>query len=564
MHYLLKANWLLASLLIGAGIFIPSSGIVAFFRTDTSITPGLLEQLILGATLFKISLVILGIIIIILSRLPIWQSAPTPTPPASSVRNSLIILSLILAAAVGLRLYQLEAGLWHDEITTYITYVKTMPMGDIASTYISENQHFLYNLAARLAVLIFGDSYWALRLPAALFGVGSIWALYLLSREVTTAREALLSAALMTFSYHHIWFSQNARGYTGLLFWTLISSWLLVQSCRTHNPTRWLLYALSAALGVYTHTTMLFVIAGHGLIYLISLFNQRRSIGTRWWYGFGLGFCMTSFLIFLTHAIALPQVFSSIVEESTIPAWKNPFWTLLEIGRGLQIGGFGSFLVIPVLAVLGVGLGSYWHSESIVVQLFIIPTFLCTAVVVGLGHHLWPRFFFFAMGFIILVIIRGTIVIAQTTAELLRLPQPLPIWLGTAGAVAGILVSAISIPFVYGPKQDYQAALAYVEANREAGDAVTTVGLATYTYQNLYQTDWEEVETIDALNQTRSQAKRTWMIYTFPPEVASVYPEIMATIEQDFTLLKTFDGTVNNGAIYVSRVDSSSVTSFSQ
>ena len=71
-----------------------------------------------------------------------------------------------------------------------------------------------------------------------LFGLASILALYLFGRQVTSASESLLAAALLTFSYHHVWFSQNARGYTGLLFWTLLSSWLLLRALRNGAARR--------------------------------------------------------------------------------------------------------------------------------------------------------------------------------------------------------------------------------------------------------------------------------------------------------------------------------------
>ena len=88
------------------------------------------------------------------------------------------------------------------------------------------------NASGQIAGAIFGDGPAALRLPAVLFGVASIAALYLFARRVTTVREALVAAALMTVSYHHIWFSQNARGYSALLFWTLVSSWLFARALR--------------------------------------------------------------------------------------------------------------------------------------------------------------------------------------------------------------------------------------------------------------------------------------------------------------------------------------------
>ena len=188
-----------------------------------------MEHLSLGVTLFKIGLVILGLVSIVLGMMPIWhlEGKRKEAIPDPHQTLSLLLLVTMLLAATALRMYALDSGLWHDEITTYVKYADKS-VGEILSTYDSENQHFLYSLLAHAGFLTFGKSAWALRLPAVLFGIGSIWALYLFGHTLSNRKEALLAAALLTFSYHHVWFSQNARGYTGLLFWTLIASWLFV------------------------------------------------------------------------------------------------------------------------------------------------------------------------------------------------------------------------------------------------------------------------------------------------------------------------------------------------
>src|SRR5204863_9090573 len=140
--------------------------------------------------------------------------------------------------------------------------------------------HILYTLLARLSFLLFGESVWTLRLPAVLFGVGSIWAVYLFSCQVATWREGLLSAGFLMFSYHHVWFSQNARGYTALLFWALLGSSLFIQNlCRPKLLTT-LAYAVVTALALYTHLTAMFVVAAHGLIYF-WLLGRKAAVQRR-------------------------------------------------------------------------------------------------------------------------------------------------------------------------------------------------------------------------------------------------------------------------------------------
>src|ERR1700722_3990635 len=90
-----------------------------------------------------------------------------------------------------------------------------------ATKYDWQNQHMLYSLLAHGSIRICDEHPWRCRLPAMLFGIASIPALYSFARLVTTNREALLASALMAINYQHIWFSQNARGYTGMAFWAL-------------------------------------------------------------------------------------------------------------------------------------------------------------------------------------------------------------------------------------------------------------------------------------------------------------------------------------------------------
>jgi mannosyltransferase len=539
-------------LIILLALVTPVSGLLHFLgaRPDDR-----LDELLQGITLFKYSLVAFGFFLIALARLPIWQPmmrGERTSPDSRHNSLNLAIITTILCAATVLRLYALDSGLWHDEILTYVNYAR-LPFGEIVSTYWDQNQHFLYSLLAHASILIFGDSAWSLRLPAVLFGVGSIWALYLFGRQVTTERESLLACALASVSYHHVWFSQNARGYIGLLFWTLLASWLLLRGLREEHPRLWLLYGAAAALGVYTNTAMFFVILGHFVIYLGQLWTRSGRWPCRWT-GLFLGFCFAGFLTLLLHALVLLQMLvSGIGEESTVPAWTHPLWAVLEFIAAIKIGFAGMIAAVSALLVFGLGLWSFARTEPAVVLLMILPALACAAVVIGLGHHVWPRLFFFTFGFAVLIVVRGAILLGQKASQLLKASPTSARWIGTAFATGLILISAVSLPRAYAPKQDFLSALNFIEAQKEAGDAVAMVGLVVFTYKNLYVRDWQEVETLEELDSIRSRSKQTWLLYTFPTHVRAVYPDIMRAINKDFEIVKQFPGTIGDGAIFVSR-----------
>jgi hypothetical protein len=93
--------------------------------------------------------------------------------------------------------------------------------------------------------------------------------------------------------------------------------------------------------------------------------------------------------------------------------------------------------------------------------------------------------------------------------------------------------------------------MAFVKAESQPGDAVVTAGLASFTYEKLYNAGWRAVENLDQLNAIRADAKRTFVLYTLEPVLASMYPEILASLKSDFRLLKEFPGTLKNGTVYV-------------
>jgi hypothetical protein len=118
--------------------------------------------------------------------------------------RELIVLFLIGLVAVAARAHRLGDGLWYDEVTTCMDYVR-QPLGAALTTFQTQNQHLLYTLTAHVSVALFGDSIEAVRLPAFAFGIGSLAALFGFGRLVLTRAEALGATALASVSYYHVY-----------------------------------------------------------------------------------------------------------------------------------------------------------------------------------------------------------------------------------------------------------------------------------------------------------------------------------------------------------------------
>ncbi len=469
---------------------------------------------------------------------------------SSKISKVLITLLLILAAAI--RLYRLNEGPWLDEILTSVLY-GNLSFREIASSFNSENNHILYSLLARASLIIIGQNTWALRLPAVIFGVASLGALYLLGIQVSTKRETFFAVALLTFSYHHVWFSQNARGYTGLLFFTLISTWLLLRSLKNNQTSTWIFYGFTAALGIYTHLTMVFVLFGHGVAIIITILRQARKMDPVGWPGILTGVTSLAGFTILFFIPVLDQLGLTLTHEgrTAISTWANPFWTIQEMIRGLQIGFQSSFLVAGLLVCMGAGIWSFARSSPEFLAIALIPPFVGAAIVILLDHHLWPRFFFFSLGFMVLILFRGVITIIGFLAGIIHFSARFRFWMENTALTGLVLVSAFTVPAAFGPKQDYLGAYRYVQDRMQSNDAAATVGLSSFVYDRYFQTGWRSLETIEDLIKLRAGANRTWIVITLPIEAEDKYPTIMQQIKTNFTLEKKFYGTLNDGEIYI-------------
>jgi hypothetical protein len=535
----------LGAALVALAIAIPAVSWIGWFRgAPAPLEPDLLR----GAGLFRAALAALGAYLIVGSVAGWWAPGGhgSPEPRRRAARAPFAILLGILAAGTALRMYRLGEGLWLDEVLALEHYFR-QPVGAILTTYESQNQHYLYSLLARASLLLLGESAWALRLPAVAFGIASLAALYALGREVSTAREALLATALAAVSYHHVWFSQNARGYTGLLFWTLLSTWVFVRALDGGRPRLWSRYGVLVAAGMFTHLTMVFVTAGHFAVYAGRVVSTRFSgaPGARpLLAGFGLAACLTLAL----HALTLPQIVGpALADVSNVPVWQSPLWTVRELLHGFRLGLGGGVVVGLAGAVLVAGLIGYLRDRPVVAWLLVLPAALGSIVMIGLGHPTWPRFYFFVMGFGILVVVRGLFVAARSIGRLNRHAEAL----ATAACLGLIGLSAVKVPAAYGPKQDFARSRDFVETVRGVDDAVVTVGLAVFPFTRYYAPQWQAAATAAELDRIRAASRRTWVVYTFPVQMEAEHADILQVLDREFRQVRVFPGTLNGGSIFV-------------
>ena len=309
-------------------------------------------------------------------------------------------LAILVIVGGALRFYKIDTSLWFDEIVTLLDSVRS-PLSRIVTHFPSNNDHPLYSVLAHLSVDAFGEAPWVLRLPSALFGVAAIPLLYLVGLAVTDRREALASSVILTVSYHHVWFSQNARGYTALLFCVLLSTYMLIRWLDTGRRSFLIAYAIVTAVGAYAHLTMVLVSISHALAFGISWLSDVRESRIRSeWRTLVAGFIGAALLTVALYAPMVADVGSFFsTQTATATEVATPGWAIVAALRGLQVG-FGAMWGVAIgTVVFAAGAWSYWRDRRAVALLILLPVPVTVLLALALNRPIFPRFVFFAMGF---------------------------------------------------------------------------------------------------------------------------------------------------------------------
>jgi hypothetical protein len=483
------------------------------------------------------------------------QDSTVPEPRVSP--GSLALAALLLLGLV-LRLIHLGTGLWYDEIQTLVEFAR-LPLGRLLTEYPNTNHHPLYSLLARMSIGLLGESGAALRLPAALMGTASLWAFYRLAILVTSRREALLGTLLLTLSYHHVWFSQNARGYSGLLLFTLLGTAAFLRLIRDRRAgwpaAAW--YGGCMALAAYIHPTAVAVPAAHAMV-LGALALSRQKAGAPALIRPLSGLLLAAGLGLLLYAPMLGQLVAALTTANPLgaeTAWKSPVWMLLETARGLAAGLPGGLVtLVLVIVVMAAGVTSFLRRSPVLLALMLGPGLVTAAAILLLRHNLWPRFFFFSAGFAVLIALRGGFVLAG-----LRFRGRGEAF-ATAGAVLAALAGAVLLPRAWKPKQDFEAAARMVELSRGPDDAVVTVDLTVMPYREWLGKDWEVVTETGGLTAIERAHRRTWLLYTFPVRLQVVQPGIWQRLSDRYRRAGEFPGTLGGGAVVVMVTPSNSTS----
>lgn len=135
------------------------------------------------------------------------------------------VLGAIILVGALLRFYGLGAqSLWSDELASWrqshqASIADVIEVGVRPTPYPPAFQILLFFVEKHV-----GESEIALRVPSAIAGVFAIVAMFFLAKQLYSEREGLIAAGLLAFSYQSVYYSQEARAYSLLLLFSILSA----------------------------------------------------------------------------------------------------------------------------------------------------------------------------------------------------------------------------------------------------------------------------------------------------------------------------------------------------
>ncbi len=218
--------------------------------------------------------------------------------------------SLLILFAGILRLYGISTEpLWLDE--GYTLHYMSLPLSDTVNYILTHDANPpLYYILLKLWLMAAGNfviSEFILRVPSVLFGILTVWAIWNLTEENFGRRAAFVAGLIITVSHSAVWYSQEARMYSLLLFLTAINIKFFLRFLDNDKPASVSTMAglvLTGTALLYTHNITALFLLCQGLFMcciIIKRFSSRGMKNSRKWF-------LCQFIILLCYLPLLPFI----------------------------------------------------------------------------------------------------------------------------------------------------------------------------------------------------------------------------------------------------------------
>lgn len=184
--------------------------------------------------------------------------------------------------------------------------------------------------------------------------------MYKLGELFFNKKAGLVSAFILALSPMHIWYSQEARGYTMATFLTMLMVYFLFSALKRNKLYSWAGFVLSSIAGVYTNYFCFYVLAIAGII-LLFLKMHRKSL-----WPVIISLCVV-LIAFLPLVPAFIKRVTKVISIFWIPAPRlnSISITFENLNAGYNATAniyFFTFIIFSLLFILGIY--AWWSQKK--------------------------------------------------------------------------------------------------------------------------------------------------------------------------------------------------------
>lgn len=212
---------------------------------------------------------------------------------------------VLIASGIFLRFFKLDfQSLWLDELYTVVPTGPATSVGAILE-YCKGDQPPLYFLYTHVFFQLFGYNELVARVASAIVGVAAIPAMFFLGREIRDNRTGILAAIVTTFSYFHIYYSQEARFYSLAFLLSALSYLFFIRAYKYSKLLDFAFYVFCTSGLLYTHYFGMVIWGVQFITFLVLLRYNRKKV-------FVMGGLVSGILAALSFAPWLPTVLDDV------------------------------------------------------------------------------------------------------------------------------------------------------------------------------------------------------------------------------------------------------------
>lgn len=315
-----------------------------------------------------------------------------------------VLIFILMSTAVALRIPGIFHDFWFDEVWSFLMIRELSSPFDVFTKLMNANNHFLNSL---LIYVIDKDNpahWWKYRIFSLLCGIGTVAMGTLLASKVFKRNAATITTLLLlAVSFPLVIYSSEARGYSSLMFFAVLSIYSLLEYFENKKRLMLVVFNASVIFGFMSHLSFIYIFAGLLTAGIVHLRNSDRAailkeLSRTLLIPFVVLYIM--YVRFLTNFLFVPI----LVIAGGAPD-ISPLKTLCELPVYIiGLSRLGTFFGIVIWIVIATEL-YFLIKEKRMFGLFVLTVFLVALCHASLYYPGFSHFRFFVCLFPFLVIL---------------------------------------------------------------------------------------------------------------------------------------------------------------